>query len=358
LSLSEVKLSGFRNLTETDVKFHENWNVITGDNATGKTSLLEALYYLGRGRSFRAKNPSEMIQQQQNELVVSGAVSIYQESVRIGIKRDKQSTLVRINGETTSSAAQLARYIPILFIGPESHKLITEGPAVRRKFMDWGVFHLNENFLPIWQRYQTALKQRNALLRNNNQTLPASLNSWHITLQDTADQIDVMREEFIMMLEEAFSKVLQILLPEIEIALSYKKGWGDNELATILDNEWQSDCSYGHTRSGPHRADIQMKVNGKPAAERLSKGQLKLTSIALLISQSYVFGETAVSQLLLLVDDLPAELDAQNRDIVLNLFAQLDAQLFITATDIDLLPMLKKQQHSHFKLEQGNISQT
>lgn len=363
MSIQQLQLQHFRNIAQADLCLHPEWNVIIGDNASGKTSLLESIYYLGRGRSFRAKNTASLIQKQANQpsdhepdhCLVTGKIRLADQLHQLGIRRDTTSTVVRIDGQTAQSAVQLARYLPVLFVGPDIHQLITEGPAVRRRFMDWGVFHLNEQFIGYWQRYQSALKQRNALLRSHR-SLPDNASGWHIALDQTAQEIDMMRDEFVLMLSEAFDSVMDLLLPTVSVSMRYRRGWPDDQsLSSILARDWSADQTYGHTRYGPHRAEIALKVEGKPAVERLSQGQRKLTAIALLVAQSYVFGETTTQRVALLIDDLAAELDAENVEKTLTLFQQLNAQCFLTATDRDAIRYIRDYDHQEWGIHNGVI---
>ena len=174
MPLLAVQVENLRCVRNADLKLDSRLTVITGPNASGKTSLLEAIFFLGRGRSFRSRQIERVIRTGADALTLIGHVAGKHRPTVIGIRADRESTQARIAGAQVKTLADLATAFPVQVIDPGIHKLVEEGPAGRRRAVDWGVFHVEPAFGTDWQRYQRVLRQRNAALRAQ---MPALINS-------------------------------------------------------------------------------------------------------------------------------------------------------------------------------------
>ena len=152
MSLKQFRVSGFRCLAESDFAPDPALNLIAGPNASGKTSLLEAIFYIGRGRSFRASGNRELIQSGQKGFTLYGEIQNGDVIHRAGVEVEAGQRRIRIDGEVGTSAG-LAGFLPVQAIDPEIHNLVQGGPEFRRQFLDWGVFHVKHSFLDAWRRY-------------------------------------------------------------------------------------------------------------------------------------------------------------------------------------------------------------
>ena len=282
MSLEWLQIGNFRCVGELQIEPHHACNIVTGANASGKTSFLEAIFYLGRGRSFRTAYREHLIQDGSSGFAIVGRVA-GDHSVTLGISADRTSSQARVDGEKAGSLADLAAALPIHIIDPEIHKLVEEGPARRRRFVDWGVFHVKHRFLEQWRRYQRALRQRNAALRQNQPR--QALVGFERELVDAGTTVSQLRESYISALKPLIDPIVSDLLG-LSVDLRYLPGWpGKQDLQQALDNSWDRDSRQQATHPGPHRADLQIQVSGKGAKNRVSRGQQKLLAASLILAQ-------------------------------------------------------------------------
>ena len=360
MRVASLDIAGFRNLRETTLRCAPGLNLLIGPNASGKTSLLEALYVLGRGRSFRACQPRELIQTGAARFrLVAMMVSGDGRRASVGIERNAGEMIARVGGVTTRSLAELARQTPVLLLNPDSHRLLEDGPKQRRRFMDWGLFHADPGFHDTWRRYDTALRHRNAALRTH--ATGRMVNAWDGELAATAPLLDLWRETFCKALESALEPLASSILGEAGIVVDYRRGWpqepSERDFTGWLHSAQDQDRQQGHTRLGPHRADFVARIAGRPSAEALSRGQQKLLVIALVLAQAELYRRRLGDVCILLIDDLPAELDPANRQRVAQALAGLESQLFVTAIEPGLLDASLWREARMFRLLRGEISE-
>lgn len=315
-------------------------NVIYGINGSGKTSLLEAAHILGTARSFRSGGAKSLITHGEQSYVIHGERRLSGGgSVSMGVQREKEGGItLRLRGETSRSVSQLADELPLLLINAGSFDLLVGEPANRRRFMDWGVFHVEHGLREHRRRFQRALTQRNHLLRRGK--LDASeLEVWTRDLAIHAEQVSAGRERFLTALRQVFEPLINELAPEIgEVNLSYRRGWdASRTFAEALQRSQASDQEQGFTQSGPQRADIRVTVGGYSAADTLSRGQQKLLVCALKLAQGQILAADD-SEVLYLIDDLPSELDAERCERVCSVLAAMRAQTMITCVSRSAIP--------------------
>jgi DNA replication and repair protein RecF len=353
MALSRLEVRHVRNLTQVELSPASHLNIIYGANASGKTSLLEAIYILGHGRSFRTNNIAKVIQSDSEALTVFGQV----DTTPIGIEKSRTQTRIRIAGQWVNNSSHLAQLLPLQIITPDSHRLIEQGPKYRRQFLDWGVFHVEHQFVQHWRRYQRALKQRNAILRSG-QVNPVQIQAWDKELIDAAQPIQQMRLSYLDLLLPLAQQFVNELLDIEDIRFSYLNGWKqDEDYGDYLRQNLGGDIQQGYTRFGPHRADLAIRVNGVLANERVSRGQQKLLSVALRLAQVALLQQRQI-ETTVLVDDLPAELDQERRQRFMGKLQTLNCQTFITATELELfLPIQGWHDKKMFHVEHGRVKE-
>lgn len=359
MRVASLDIAGFRNLRQVSLDCAPGLNLLIGPNASGKTSVLEALYVLGRGRSFRARQPRELIQTGAAAFrVVAMMTDGDDRRTPVGIERNARELTARIGGAPTRSLADLARWAPLLLLNPDSHRLLEDGPKQRRRFMDWGLFHAEPAFLDAWRRYDTALRHRNAALRTG--AADRVVDAWDGELSAAAERLDLLRESFCKALGGVLRPLTGATLGEVAVEVDYRRGWPlepfKHDFASWLRAGRAQDRQQGHTRLGPHRADFVPRIAGQSPAEALSRGQQKLLVIALVLAQAELYRRHAGDACILLIDDLPAELDPDNRVRVTRTLAELDAQLFVTAIEPGLLDATAWRQARTFQLARGEIT--
>lgn len=362
MALTRFTVAAVRNLHPATLSPSPRINILSGDNGSGKTSLLEAIHLLGLARSFRSSRLLPVIQHEVDECTVFGQVALAQGGLSsLGISRNRLGELhIRIDGENVRSAAQLAETLPLQLINPDSFRLLEGVPKIRRQFLDWGVFHVEPRFLPSWQRLQKALRQRNSWLRRG--TLDgAAQAAWDRELCLASDEIDDYRRSYIQALKPEFEQTLSELLDLPDLTLSYYRGWDkERDLSEVLSASLIRDQQLGHTQAGPQRADLRLRMGAYNAVDMLSRGQQKLVVCALKIAQGHLVNQTKRGQCLYLVDDLPSELDEQHRQALCRLLEDLHCQVFITCVDHELLRQGWRTDTpvAMFHVEHGQITQT
>ncbi len=356
MPLATLALKGFRNLTDGKLAWTPGLNLITGANASGKTSLLEAIYFLGRGRSFRTRQSRQLIRHGSQLLQLVGTVQAAAggRHSTVGLVHDGTRLSGRVDGAPLRTLAELAIQLPLLLLNPDSHRLLDDGPRQRRRFLDWGVFHNETGFLPVWKYYFGALRQRNTALRSGFDR--RALMPWDAELVANAGRLDKMRQAFCAALEATLQPLASELLGVQRLNLDYRRGWhAERELAEVLHTDLETDRRQGHTRSGPHRADFSVRLDGQHASQRLSRGQQKLLVVALVLAQAELYRRRNEHRCVLLIDDLPAELDDVNRQRVMRCLARLDCQLFVTAIDPDVPELALWSRLQQFRLCAGEV---
>jgi len=338
MPLTWLQVEQFRCLERVEIDLDPHFNLFVGQNASGKTSLLEAMFFLGRGRSFRSRRLDALIRQGQKAFTVVGRVRDGAGDTVLGIRGQRDATEIRVGGRSATSAADLAEHFPPQVIDPEIHKLLEEGPGRRRRFLDWGVFHVEPGFLAAWQRYHKALRQRNAALK---QGLPGSaVSAWNGELIESGTLLDSQRADYLRLLTEPLREVGRSLLG-CEVQLAYHRGWADEQaLGDALAGSAERDARYRATQVGPHRADIVVRVDGHAAKDRVSRGQQKLLAAGLTLAQIRLQELQRPGRSALLLDDPAAELDAANLERLLAVVRDLPVQLIVTSLrkDIQGLP--------------------
>ena len=331
--LTELTVRDLRCIEHAELSLHPGLNLIWGNNGSGKTSLLEGMFLLGRGRSFRTRNSERLIRHGQDQLVVFGRTDAGAEdqhglahAVGIEVHR-REGTKARVDAAAVSSLADLARVFPVQVIDPEIHKLIEEGGRRRRRWLDWAVFHVEPRFADWWMRFARAIRQRNAALRERS----GATQHWDVEVAGLGEKISEARRSVVEQLQPYWREVVVGLdCPEGE--LQYYRGWGaQHSLADALNASRVRDEARGLTQMGPHRADLLIRTGGRASREVLSRGQQKLMAVALTLAQLRLLKEVTGTTPTLLLDDPAAELDSEHLAHFVGQIALVECQLVITS---------------------------
>lgn len=354
MSLLRLDVRDFRCIAGAELEFDARCNLISGANASGKTSLLESIFFLGRGRSFRTARNETLIRKGQHELLLTGRFEAGESIRPVGVRYSRDGFEARAAGNRIGSLAELASILPVQAIDPEVHRLVEEGPAERRRYLDWGVFHVEPRFVDQWRRYQRALKQRNAALRAGSPE--AVVRAWDPELIDAGRALTQSRRHYFDQLQPHVAVAGQRLLGA-PIELSLSDGWlAGTELADAVEHAWPRDRERGTTHAGPHRADLSIRVGGDIAKHRVSRGQQKLTAAAMLLGQLRCDESLGSPTAALLVDDPAAELDSANLERLISLILELPGQLFVTALDPEMEAFKRLPVARRFHVEHGKIA--
>lgn len=355
--LTRIGIRGVRNLQDAELQPADGANLIFGPNASGKTSLLEAIYLLAHARSFRSAQIRHVIGTDQQVLLVHGQITERDgdHETRLGIERSRDTTTLRLNQQTVRQSSQLAQKLPLQLLTPESIRLLEQGPGQRRRYLDWGLFHVEHTFHTAWNDYSRALKQRNAALRSG--ASPEQVRLWDATLVERGEQISRLRERYVDSLRGTLSAISDRLLG-FSPDFAYRRGWKKElDLETALQDSQERDRQHGATSVGPHRADLVCLVDGAPVQERFSRGQLKMLVCAMRLAQAEHLAEQQSRRPIFLVDDIAAELDPDRRKALLTILRESGVQLFLTATEREQLDVSGWESRKMFHVEHGKIAE-
>jgi DNA replication and repair protein RecF len=355
MSLLRLNIAGFRNLSDVRLILSpDGFNYFYGKNGSGKTSLVESVFYMIYGRSFRTPNVSSLIHHTTTQFSVFSEMrpGDHLPHYPLGVERWRDGRLqVRAGGENVSSFAGIARRFPVLLAHAGSHHLMEAGPLFRRKYLDWGAFYQHGDFLVIWKRYARALRQRNTLLRKKQ--WGAELDTWSLELIKSGTALDAARRRFVETLLPCLTLTLGELLNLPDLKITYQSGWlAGLSFAEAIENAGERDRQLGCTQAGPHRADFKMTIKGMPARERLSRGQQKLFIYAMIVAQGALIQQSLDNPPVYLLDDLPAELDGDSQTRLMTLLQAQKAQVLFTG----IQPEVYQSSHvKMFHVEHGGI---
>lgn len=360
MSLSRLIINHFRNLATVDLELSSGFNFFVGANGSGKTSLLEAIFYLGHGRSFKSHISNRVIHYDQNHFTLFGRLDEEKHQWSIGLQKTRQGeTTLKINGEDGKKIADLAQLLPMQLLTPEGLTLFNGGPTYRRAFLDWGLFHQHADFYRYWADLKRLLKQRNAALTQVRYYV--ELKGWDIELAKLAKHISELRSNYVDALRPEIERTCQFFLPELEMSVSFHQGWDkESDYAEILAHSFERDRNVGYTMVGPQKADFRFRANGLPVEDVLSRGQLKLLMCALRLAQGEYLMRQKQRQCLFLIDDFASELDPTKRELLAHRLRQSQSQVFVTAITQDQLQQMHQREKTNeilFNVQNGSIVQ-
>ena len=328
--IKSLKINGLRCFESVSFEFSPHLNFIFGPNGVGKTSILEAIYLLGMGRSFRTRVLKRLIK---NQTFVLSADLILKTSdlVQLTFSRNLQSEQrVCINGKEIQTLSELPRMLPLQLLNPDTHGLLTDGPKWRRSFLNWGVFHVEPQFSSLYQRFQRAHKQRNMFLQQSTIDKQV-LDAWNLEFVKLSEKINAARTQYVFDFVKVFNNVRPNLTETEALSLEYDLGWDDTAgLNEVLEKNYRKERLRGVTLAGPHRADLKISYRGMPAQDILSRGEQKLLVYALHLAQGALFKQQTGVSCLYLIDDLSAELDEKHREKVITFLSNSGHQIIMT----------------------------
>ncbi len=348
MPLAELRIQNLRCVESAALELSPELNLISGENGAGKTSILEAVFLLGRGRSFRTRMNEKLIRHGHHSLTVFGRTDA-DPPAAAGVEVTREGTRARINGRDAETLLELSTVLPVQSIDPEIHKLIDQGPERRRRWLDWLVFHVEPTFAREWTRYQRALKQRNAVLRAGG----ADFAVWDAALVEHGTAMTTARQRALHRLEP-YLAALFARFAGLEVSVAFHGGWvGSQSLEEALRATADRDRARGTTTAGPHRADVLLRFRNRSARETLSRGQQKLTAVAMIVSQLKLLQAELGARAVLLLDDPAAELDANNLARLFEELGGLQSQMI--ATSLTPETSLFQAPKATFHVEQGRV---
>jgi DNA replication and repair protein RecF len=269
---------------------------------------------------------------------------------KLGLERSGAHWKARKDGQDLQLLSVLTRHLPLVLMEPDSHLLISGSPDGRRRFLDWGVFHVEPAFLDTWRRYSRTLKQRNAALRARNIRVLDSLDT---LLARLGEQLNAFRVAYFEQLIFAFNEQMNAGAAELKgVTLEYHPGWKGDSLLEALSRSRKRDLEQGTTSQGPHRADIILTKEQRPIRTLLSRGEQKSFAANLLLTQARLLSARGEAPLVLL-DDLASEFDRQHVESVLESALNCGGQVWVTGTAAPT----STRGHTAFHVEHGAVQE-
>lgn len=351
MGLQSLSLRLFRCFAAVDLNLSPHLNVIEGKNASGKTSILEALYILSRGRSFRTAHLDATVQQGCAGFLLTAQAISQPLPMEISLARQDGHLEVNIAGKVVKGLNQLASVFPVQLLDGQANQLINGGPKYRRQFLDWGTFHVERRFYRTWHSYRQALRQRNILLKATRSGAEVAV--WDVELVKHGEELSEIRQRYFQDLCPHVLEFAEQSLDGVSVSVEYRRGWPMGiPFAEALQMWAKKDREFGVTHIGPHHADIVIRVNGQPAQNAISRGQEKVLAAAFLLAQADFYQRESGLSCTLLVDDLAAELDADHLKRLLQRIGEVGTQVIMTA--IESLDTLNEAAGAVFHVKQGD----
>ena len=335
--IREVELKNFRNYEHLNLKFNENVNFIIGNNAQGKTNLLESIFICSMGKSFRTSKDAEMIRFEKDfsKIKVTAQKQLFPVDVEITLRKD-QGKSIKVNGMNISRTSDLLENLYIVIFSTEDLKIVKDEPEKRRKFIDRELCMLKPSYLDSLTNYKKVILQRNNYLKERN--IDSSvLDIWDIQLAKYGSKIISMRNDFIEKINEISARIHNL----------------ENELYNSIKKSQPSDMRLRTTTRGPHRDDISFYIDDINVRSFGSQGQQRTAALSLKLAELDLIKAETGEEAILLLDDVMSELDAGRQEYLIKTLS--DIQLFITTTEINDSLEKAASKGKIFTVENGKI---
>ncbi|WP_446831102.1 DNA replication/repair protein RecF [Candidatus Foliamicus sp.] len=347
--LTQLRVRNYRAVKALELVPDERGNLVSGHNGAGKTSLLESIFLLSRGRGFRGGDVRQLIRHGQEAARVSGTVAGEGGVHELTVTIEGRAVLSSLDGETGARRAALARALPVLNLDARVMDLVDRGPERRRQLLNWVTFHVEPSFHAAWRRFRRSLRQRNAGLR----AAAGVVTAWDKQFCAEAEAMEGQRRAIAERLRPRFRRIAEQLLG-LRVDWNYLRGWPrDRTLREALRESLDGDRKLGMTRLGPQRADIALRLESERARYVASRGQQKLLAAAMILAAAELLVEAGVAKPVVLADEPLVELDAEHANRLLQAMTGVQAQLFITA--VETAPFTHDFKRSEFRLDAGAL---
>ena len=362
MKINSLNIYNFRNIKNTSLEFHSKINCFYGNNASGKTNLLEAIYYSTHLKSFKDIKISKLINIESD--VFALLMKTYSadndrecvNEIKLKYSKSAKSLKANCNHQKIEKVSSIVRQYPILFLYPELIKLIDLGPSQRRKFLDFGVFHVehSDNYSVLIKKLNYIVKNRNTLLKKKSKT--NQFDYWNEVFIDVCGEINRVRLRYIEILSKVFGEISKSLQLSDNIILEYYPGWNikGGSFEEQLYQNHKRDLINGYSSIGSHRADLRIKDDSNAIDQTYSRGQKKMFLLCLMFSHLKLLENKSP---ILIIDDVRSELDKKNIKIIFDLIKNKfnNSQIFITDVDESVVSEIEEGDYSMFHVEHGKI---
>ncbi len=354
-----LELSDFRNYDELHIDFSENTNILFGDNAQGKTNILESVFLMGTTKSHKGSKDSEIIRFGKEYGVIRALFEKNGVEYKIGIqlRRDKRKA-ISINQTPVKKAADLLGIVNVVLFSPEDLSIIKSGPDKRRRFIDITLCQVDKEYLYSLSSYNKIINQRNKLLKNYDprSNIEDTLNIWDEQLVNFGSQVIKKRIEFTKRINDIINPIHKNLTGKNDdLIIEYKKDVEEDKYFEKLLRNRERDIRYKSTSIGPHRDDIEFSINDVEVRKYGSQGQQRTVALSLKLSEIEVIKEKVNDTPILLLDDVLSELDMNRQKYLLETLGGI--QTIITCTGLDEFVNNRFEINKCFKVSEGRIQE-
>ena len=357
--IKSLKLKNYRNYELLNMAFDSRTNILYGDNAQGKTNILEALYLSGTTKSHRGTKDRDMIRFGEEESHIETIVEKNGVDFQIDMHLKKNSPKgIAVNKIPIRKASELFGLIHFVFFSPEDLSIIKEGPAGRRRFLDMELSQIDKGYLQQLIAYNKILNERNNLLKQINlyPALIETLDGWDEQLLTAGQFLIKKREEFVQFLDEMMARIhSQLTGGKEQMKVEYEKNVSAEEFREQLYSRRNKDISSGTTTAGPHRDDLRFKVGGIDIRKFGSQGQQRTAALSLKLSEIRLIEQVTGEKPILLLDDVLSELDAGRQSWLLESIQ--DIQTLISCTGLDDFVNSRISLDKVFRVTEGRVQE-
>ena len=356
--VKSLKLKNFRNYDLLSLEFNDSTNIFYGDNAQGKTNILESVYLAATTKSHRGTKDRDMIQFEKDEAHIEIVVEKNHVPFRIDMHLKKNNPKgIAINKVPIKRASELFGIINVVFFSPEDLNIIKNGPAERRRFIDLELSQLDKVYLSDLSNYNRIINQRNKLLKDiyERDDLFQTLDIWDAQLVKYGNRIIERRKLFIEQINKIISSIHSKLTGDKEkLQIFYESGTGQTDFETALRRNRERDMKFKSTSAGPHRDDICFMADDIDIRKFGSQGQQRTTALSLKLSEIELVKNTIKDTPILLLDDVLSELDKHRQNYLLDSIR--DIQTLITCTGLDDFVNHRFSINKILHVEKGNVT--
>ncbi len=364
--IRNIKLKNFRNYENLDFVLNNRLNIIIGNNAQGKTNILESIYFLSLTKSFFAVNDKVVIKKNCLYARIDGIITSNNGCNNLSILVNSCGKYLKIGNKEIKKSSDYLGYLKVILFSPDNIRLLKEGPSIRRRFLNIEISQLSKRYILILNQFNDLLKQRNEYLKNIRNSLVDK--DYMLILNqkfaELAYQIYNFRNDFIVEINKRIKDIYKSIINIDNIEIKYitdiklnDKETMINEIIDRLDRNYDKEILYGSTLIGPQRDDFCILLNGNDISSYGSQGQMRIAILSVKLSEIDIifnkFGEYPV----ILLDDIFSELDVDKRNKLIK-YLNCDKQVIITTTDIENINEELVNNAKLFKIDNGKVIET
>lgn len=358
--LRSITLKNFRTYNSESITFHKRFNLITGDNAQGKTNLLEAIYLLCNFKPFKQVSNEELITFGHKQARIKGEIEADNGLNEIHVALSEQGKNVRVNGKVVYNMSKYSNRFSVVLYLPSDLNIVKGSPSARRQYIDSLISNLDLQHSRELRSYYKTLGQRNALLSRGSKINADTMEVWDEKLAETGAKVTERRLRAIKKIGEVLRKIYDStsgVSSDVEIV--YRKSYRDidglqQSIKSALRDNLEKDKNRGHTSVGPHRDVISFYLNGKDTSSFASQGESKNLVLALKATEINIYSSMKEEKPVLLLDDITSELDRRRKNFLFNLLLSYTGQIFVTSTSEEEIPYTGERKI--FRVENGKVT--